>query len=128
MAAGNRAAMAAGAAVTALLAAMHALLAGQAVAEWQATLTAVQQLDHGGDGPVGYWGRSMGCGRGVPLVAAEPRVRAAVLGLLGAPGRAQDAARITVPVQFLVQWHDEQVPRAQSRALFEALSAHPGRG
>jgi dienelactone hydrolase len=114
--------------------AMYTLVVGQAVAEWQAVLTALQQLDHIGDGPVGYWGVSMGCAFGMPLVAAEPRVRAAVLGLQGSPVLAETAAQITVPVQFLVQWDDEQMPRAQSLALFDAigsaektLHANPGK-
>lgn len=64
-------------------------------------------------------------GLGIPLIAAEPRIRAAALGLLGVHGLAEDAARITVPVQFLVQWDDQMVPRDQSLALFDALaSAH----
>jgi dienelactone hydrolase len=129
----NRARMAAGEDTAALVAAFHTLVAGQAVTEWQAVLTAVQQLDHVGAGPVGYWGVSMGCGLGVPFVAAEPRVRAAVLGLLGPTALAETAARITVPVQFLVQWDDEQVPRAQSLALFDAFGSaektmHANRG
>jgi dienelactone hydrolase len=126
--------MTAGGDAAALVDAMHALLAGQAVTEWQAVLTAVQQLEQVGSGPVGYWGISMGAALGVPLVAAQPRVHAAVLGLLGSPELAQAAARITVPVQFLVQWDDEQVPRAESLALFDAfgsaektLHANPGR-
>jgi dienelactone hydrolase len=57
------------------------------------------------------------------FVAAEPRVRAAVLGLGGSPELAESAARITVPVQFLVQWDDERVPREQSLALFDALAS-----
>jgi dienelactone hydrolase len=132
IAAENRARMAAGEDTAALVDAMHALLAGQAVTEWQAVLTALQQLGQAG-GPVGYWGISMGCGLGVPFIAAEPRVRAAVLGLLGSPALAGTAARITVPVQYLVQWDDERVPRAQSLALFDAfgsaektLHANPG--
>ncbi|MFI7643068.1 dienelactone hydrolase family protein [Nonomuraea sp. NPDC049400] len=121
-----RASAAAGEDPAPLIDAMHDLLAGQTVAEWQAVLTAVQQLDHVGAGPVGYWGVSMGCGLGLPFVAAEPRVGAAVLGLLGSPTLAKTAARITVPVQFLVQWDDERVPRAESLALFDAL-ASPGK-
>jgi len=50
-------------------------------------------------------------------------VRAAVLGLLGSTALAETAARITVPVQFLVQWDDERVPREQSLALFDALAS-----
>lgn len=116
-----------------LLAGFHALVARQTVPEWRAVLDAVQELSHVGAGPVGYWGVSLGCGLGVPFVAAEPRVRAAVLGLGGVLASAQAAARITVPLEFLVQWDDERVPRAQSLALFDAfasrektLHANPG--
>jgi dienelactone hydrolase len=114
--------------------ALYTLVVFQIVAEWQAVLTAVQQLDGIGGGPVGYWGVSMGCAFGMPLVAAEPRVRAAVLGLQGSPALLETAAQITVPVQFLVQWDDELMPRPQSLALFDAigsadktLHAYPGK-
>ncbi|GAA4587949.1 hypothetical protein GCM10023194_38330 [Planotetraspora phitsanulokensis] len=120
--------------LTPLVTALHTLLAGQAVPEWRAVVDAVQELDHVGPGPVGYWGMSMGCGLGVPFIAAEPRVRAAVLGLNGAETSAEAAAQITVPLEFLVQWDDEMVPRAASLALFDAfastektLHANPGR-
>ncbi|MGI5153917.1 dienelactone hydrolase family protein [Microbispora sp. CA-102843] len=118
-----RAGMVAGEGIAPKLVAMHTFLAGQAVPEWQAVLTEVQELDFVGVGPVGYCGMSMGCGLGVPFVAAEPRVRAAVLGLLGVDGLAETAARVTVPVQFLLQWDDDQVPRAQGLALFDALGS-----
>jgi len=115
--------VAAGEELAPLLAGFQALVARQTVPEWRSALDALQELDHVGDGPVGYWGVSLGCGLGVPFVAAEPRVRAAVLGLGGAAASAEAAARITVPVQFLVQWDDERVPRAQCLALFDALAA-----
>jgi dienelactone hydrolase len=86
-------------------------------------LDAVQELPYVGAAPVGYWGVSLGCGLGVPFVAAEPRVRAAVLGLGGALASAETASRITVPVEFLLQWDDERVPRAQGLALFDALAS-----
>ncbi|SOE11020.1 Dienelactone hydrolase [Streptomyces sp. 2323.1] len=119
----NQARVAAGAELAPLIAEFQALVARRTVPEWQAVLGAVQGLDHVGTGPVGYWGVSLGCGLGVPFVAAEPRVRAAVLGLGGASASAGAAARITVPVEFLVQWDDERVPRAQSLALFDALAS-----
>ncbi|GGL92673.1 hypothetical protein GCM10010129_40490 [Streptomyces fumigatiscleroticus] len=129
-----RAGMAAGENPGAPVAAMHSRPAPRAVADRRAVLTAVQRLDQVGVGPVGYCGMSMGCGLGVPLIAAEPRIRAAVLGLLGVHGLAGDAARITVPVQFLVQWDDQMVERERSLALFDALAstektlhANPGR-
>ncbi len=119
----NQARVAAGEELAPLVAGFQALVARQTVPEWQAVLDAVQELGHVGAGPVGYWGVSLGCGLGVPFVAAEPRVRAAVLGLGGALASAGAAARITVPVEFLVQWDDERVPRAQSLALFDALAS-----
>ncbi|MEK2491689.1 alpha/beta fold hydrolase [Kitasatospora purpeofusca] len=129
----NQERIAAGADPGALLADFHALVARRTVPEWRAVLDAVQRLDHVGAGPVGYWGVSLGCGLGVPFVAAEPRVRAAVLGLGGALASAAEAARITVPVEFLLQWDDERVPREAGLALYEAfgsaektLHANPG--
>jgi dienelactone hydrolase len=134
IAAQNRARIDAGEELAPLIASFQALVARQTVPEWRAVLDALAETGHVGTGPVGYWGVSMGCGLGVPFVAAEPRVRAAVLGLGGALASAEDAARITVPVEFLVQWDDERVPRAQCLALFDAfgsaektLHANPGK-
>jgi dienelactone hydrolase len=134
IAAENQARVAAGAELAPLIAGFQALVARQTVPEWRAVLDAVQELDHVGTGPVGYWGVSLGCGLGVPFVAAEPRVRAAVLGLGGALASAEAAARITVPVELLVQWDDERMPRSHGLALFDALAsaektlhANPGR-
>ncbi|MEU1480678.1 dienelactone hydrolase family protein [Streptomyces sp. NPDC001668] len=126
--------LAAGTDLAPLIAGFRALVVREIVPEWQSVLTAVQKLSHVGTGPVGYWGVSLGCVIGVPLIAAEPRVRAAVLGLAGAEVAAGTAARITAPVEFLVQWDDERVPREQGLALFDAfastektLHANPGR-
>ena len=130
----NQARADAGEELAPLIASFQALVARQTVPEWRAVLDVLQELDHVGAGPVGYWGVSLGCGLGVPFVAAEPRVRAAVLGLAGALASAEAAAQVTVPVEFLVQWDDERVPRAQSLALFDAfasaektLHANPGK-
>lgn len=46
-----------------LIAGFHAFVARQTVPEWRAVLDAVQELEHVGAGPVGYWGVSLGCGR-----------------------------------------------------------------
>nr|MDT0666807.1 alpha/beta hydrolase [Micromonospora sp. DSM 115978] len=75
---------AAGEPVGALIAHHNAALASQAVPEWKATLDALADLDCvGAGGPVGYWGVSLGSMVGMPFVAAEPRVTAAVFGLVG---------------------------------------------
>jgi dienelactone hydrolase len=115
--------MQAGGDVAPVLADVQALIAAQSVPEWRAVVDAVQELDFVGVGPVGYWGLSLGCGLGVPFIAAEPRVRAAVLGLNGEQAVARACARITVPVEFLVQWDDELVPRAAALALFDVLGS-----
>ncbi|MBI1759781.1 MAG: alpha/beta fold hydrolase [Actinobacteria bacterium] len=115
----------------------NAELSVRAVPEWRIVLDALQELDCvGPDGPIGYVGVSMGGGIGVRFVAAEPRITAAVLGLVGLAGPtdlAEVAARITVPVEFLMQWDDEMVPRDSSLGLFDAfgstektLHANPG--
>ncbi|MGI0012862.1 MAG: alpha/beta hydrolase [Nitrososphaera sp.] len=120
--------MAEGQPVSETVAREMARLALQAVPEWQATLDAVQALDYiGTDGLVGYWGVSMGGAIGVPLVAAEPRIAAAVLGLAGLPPNhkplADAAAKITIPVEFVLQWNDEIVSRDSSFALFDAIGS-----
>lgn len=112
----------------------NAGLAARAVPEWRATLDALQDLaEVGPGGPVGYWGMSLGTAIGVPLTAAEPRIAAAVFGVLGHEFLAGAAARVTVPVQFLLQWDDELVARASGLALFDAFGSaqktlHANRG
>jgi dienelactone hydrolase len=91
--------------------------------EWRETLTALKQLPDVGDGPTGYWGLSMGTVIGLPYVASEPRIGAAVLGLMGIPAdaRGEAAKAISCPVLFLVQWDDELIKRTDALALFDTL-------
>jgi dienelactone hydrolase len=108
------------------------------VADWGAVLDellAVEQIR----GPVGWWGVSMGTIIGLPFIAADQRIDAAVLGLMGLTGPtrerfASDAPKVGCPLLFLIQWDDEMFPRPSSFELFEAfgvrdkrLSAYPGR-
>jgi dienelactone hydrolase len=96
--------------------------------EWTAALDALQTLDTiGTGGPVGYWGVSMGTTTGVPFVAGEPRITAAVFGLAGVlPGHPlldEAAARIRIPVEFALQSDDELVSREAGLALFDAFGS-----
>lgn len=98
------------------------------VADWQGTLEALRELDEVGDGPVGYWGLSMGTIYGVPLVAAEPRIQVAVFGLMGLVGptrdrMAADAVSVACPVLFIQQWDDSLIPREHLFELFGALGS-----
>jgi dienelactone hydrolase len=90
------------------------------IEDWRAALDAAQAQPEIDTRGVGYWGLSMGTRFGVPLLAAEPRIRAAVIGLFGHRGGVEatqrvydDALKINVPVLFLQQRDDEEVtPRA----------------
>jgi pimeloyl-ACP methyl ester carboxylesterase len=102
----------------------NAHLAERAVPEWRATLDALQELPEiGGDGPVGYFGLNMGTAIGVPLTAAEPRITAAVFGLHWPDVLAEPASRITIPIEFDLQWDDEHIGREAGLALFDAVAS-----
>lgn len=72
-------------------------------------------------GPVGFWGISQGARVGLPLLAAEPRITAAVLGL--ADGPVASAPLVTAPVLFYVQSDDDLVQPDACRALFHELGS-----
>ncbi|MGO9198406.1 MAG: alpha/beta hydrolase [Acidimicrobiales bacterium] len=119
-------------------AALFAARSARGVIEWKATLDLLEAED-GLIGRIGYWGVSMGTAIGLPFVASESRVKAAVLGLAGLssrPGAAafeQAARRLTVPVLFVFQWDDELMSRQSGLDLFDAIGStdkvmhiHPG--
>ncbi len=102
----------------------NAHLAQRAVPEWRAALDALQQLPEiGADGPVGYFGLNLGTAIGVPLAASEPRISAAVFGQHWPDALAEPARRITVPVEYAMQWDDEHIPREAGLALFDAFAS-----
>lgn len=116
--------MAAGEPVGPVVERYNAHLAARAVPEWRATLDALQELPEiGPDGPVGYFGLNMGTAIGVPLTAVEPRITAAVFGLFWYESVAEAARTITVPVEFMLQWDDEHIPRETGLALFDAFGS-----
>ena len=116
--------MAAGEPVGPIVVRYNAHLAERAVPEWQATLDALQELPEiGAEGPVGYFGLNMGTAIGVPLAVAEPRITAAVFGLFWPEPLAETARQITIPVEFMLQWDDEHIPRQSGLALFDAFAS-----
>lgn len=97
------------------------------VDDWRAVLDALQGVAGVGAGAVGWWGLSMGTIIGLPVVAAEARIGAAVLGLAGIIGPtrqrlADDAGRVRCPVLMLMQWDDQLFPRHSVLELFDALA------
>jgi len=109
------------------------------VADWRFVLDEVIESFELDGVPVGYWGLSMGTILGLPLVAADARITAAVLGLCGLIGPTKDrlgadAGRVTCPVFFVLQLDDQLFSEESVRALFDALAsddkelhASPGR-
>ncbi|WP_426595287.1 alpha/beta hydrolase [Cellulomonas sp. McL0617] len=99
-------------------------LAELAVPEYRAALDELQQLaEIGTGGPVGYWGINMGTAIGVPLVAAEPRITAAVFGQHWPDELVEHAKKITIPIEFDLQWDDEHISRQDGLALFDAFAS-----
>jgi len=115
----------AGGAPAAAVARLNAEIAAEAVPEWRAVLGALQADGHA-PASVGFVGFSLGAGVGVPLIAGEPRITTAVLGLVGHHGLADDATRITVPVQLVVQWDDELVVRDDALPCLGAVTTFVG--
>ncbi|MFD6995893.1 dienelactone hydrolase family protein [Streptomyces mirabilis] len=111
-------------------------LAERAVPEWQATLDALQALPEiGPEAPVGYGGMTLGTATGLLLAAIEPRLTAAAFGgVFVYEALTEAAGRITIPIEFLLPWDDEEINRQAGLALFDAcaskekaLHAYPGR-
>jgi len=103
---------------------LNEVVAAQLIPDWRITLDELRKLDCvGTESPVGFYGLSHSGEMGIRLVAVEPRIRAAVLGLVGNEWLLDHARRITVPVEFLLQWDDEGSPRDDCLRLFDALGS-----
>jgi pimeloyl-ACP methyl ester carboxylesterase len=94
------------------------------LADWCGALDFIEG-EHGRR-PTGWWGLSMGTMMGLPVTATDPRIRVALLGLMGTWGPNADdlvrlAPQVSCPVRFLMQWDDEIVPRDKCLALFDLL-------
>ena len=84
------------------------------------------------DVPVGYIGVSMGTAYGIPLLALEPRIQAAAIGLWSAHYANSEhlktfAAQIKCPVWFTQQWDDELFDRPGTAELFDCIGSQDKR-
>jgi hypothetical protein len=118
-----------------IVSAFNSSIAERAVPEWRATLDELQVVPEiNADQPVGYSGMTLATEIGIRLVAAEPRIGAAVFGAAFASAALTDTARrIDVPVLFLLPWNDLEIDRESGLTLFDAfgsaektLHANPG--
>ena len=106
------------------------------VEDWRESMAAIETVADVDTTGVGYVGVSMGSRFGLPLAAAiGPQLSCAVLGKFGLvevglyegadmSGRIlADAAQITAPVLYHVQWHDELFPNEGQLAVFDLLES-----
>jgi dienelactone hydrolase len=95
-------------------------LVDKAVPEWRAALDVLLPLP-GIGGQVGYAGGVIAIG--VRLAVVEPRISAALLFAGSYVPRTlfEEARRVTVPLQVLLQWDDEGNDRQRALELFDAF-------
>ncbi|MET0210783.1 MAG: hypothetical protein ABW220_17190, partial [Burkholderiaceae bacterium] len=98
------------------------------VEEWQAAIEALVRMDCVDATAIGWYGVSMGTAYGLPLVAREPRIRAALLGMWGSdyPNSerlVQDAPALCCPVLYQIKWDDQFFGRQGQLDLFDRLGS-----
>jgi dienelactone hydrolase len=97
-------------------------LVEKAVPEWRDALDALLALP-GIGGPVGYSGGVIAIG--LRLAVVEPRISAALLfaGSFVPRSMFEEARRVTIPLQVLLQWDDEGNDRQLALDLFDAFGS-----
>jgi len=117
-----RQAMAAGEPLGPFVDALVLPLVEEAVPEWRAALDALLALP-GIGGPVGYEGGFIAIG--IRLALTEPRIAAANLfaGSSVPASTVEEARRLTIPLQVLLQWDDEANDRQAALDLFDAFGS-----
>jgi len=101
------------------------------VRDWRLALTAIREDRSIGNGPLGYFGLSMGTIFGLPLLASGLEFAASAIGLCGASGAARgiadrllaDAETVRHPVLYLMQLEDELFDREGYLRLFDAIAS-----
>jgi dienelactone hydrolase len=98
------------------------------IADWCATLNRLCSMPEVDPAAIGWYGVSMGTAYGLPFVAAEPRIRAAVLGMWGTSRvnsrrLVDDARRVAIPVLFQQKKDDEFFTPEGQVEVYEALAS-----
>ena len=108
-----------------IIAPFNGSLVERAVPEWQATIDALQSLPEiGADAPIGFSGMTLASATGISLAAVDSRVCAAIFGGVFVYDAVLAAARrVTIPLEFLLPWDDDEIDRESGLALFEAFAS-----
>lgn len=98
------------------------------LADWRAALGVLLTRDDVDGEAIGWSGVSMGTAYGIPLLASEPRIRAAVLGMWGADDvnserLAQLAPQVRCELLFMIKWNDQLFTREGQLELFDRLGS-----
>lgn len=99
---------------------------GGMTADWRAALSALLALPELTGRPVGYYGLSMGTAYGLPLVAADDRIGAAVLGMWGAnfpnsQSLVEAAGKVSCPTLWMHKTEDDFFTLEGSLEIFDAI-------
>ena len=115
----------AGEPIASIIAKFNGSLAERAVPEWRTTIDALLTLAGiSADAPIGYSGMTIATAIGIPLAAAEPRIRAATFGGVFAYDTLMSAAKtLTIPIEFLLPWDDTELSRQDGFAVFDAFAS-----
>ncbi len=105
-----------------LIAAFQALVARQTVPEWQESPGRRPRSPCTWARARWATGVSLGLRAGRPVRRGRAEDQGRRVGLGGSPSLEEAARRITVPVEFLLQWHDERPP-LRGLALFDAFAS-----
>jgi dienelactone hydrolase len=98
------------------------------VADWRATIDVLAALEDVDAGAIGWYGVSMGTAYGLPLAAADSRIKVALLGMWGtnfvnSQRLADDAPKVRCPVLFQQKWDDQFFTREGQIDLFDRLGS-----
>jgi hypothetical protein len=116
---------AAGRSMAPTITAYNGSLADRAIPEWRATIDALQELPEiGKDAAIGYSGMTLASAIGIPLVAADHRISAAIFGGVFVYDAIIEAARqVSIPIEFLLPWDDDELDRESGLALFDEFAS-----
>jgi pimeloyl-ACP methyl ester carboxylesterase len=105
------------------------------VTDWDIAISAITDREELNISKLAYFGLSMGSIFGIPLVAHRNDFVVATLGLLGSSGAVsflgdritEDAAKISIPVLYLMQLEDELFDRQGYLDVFDHLASQDKR-